>query len=134
MYPRGTLKQVKHFQVEAMRRKMTQIGSMIADFEREDAELTRDIKNIEKQSGISDPENLAYSLIAKAVTQRRENLRRSADALRKGLGETRETLSEAVIELEQIEGRAVSSRRVGHAHFRYSRSSLVKLRNLGSRP
>ena len=34
--------------------------------------------------------------------QRRENLRRSADELRKGLGETRQTLSEALIELEQM--------------------------------
>jgi len=102
MYPRGTLKRVKNFQIQAMRRKMAQIGSTIADFELLDAELAREIKSIEIQSGISDPTNFSYSLIARAVMQRRENLRRSADELRKGLGETRQTLSEALIELEQM--------------------------------
>ena len=102
MYPRGTLKQVKNFQIQAVRRKMAQIGSTIADFELLDAELAREIKSIEIQSGISDPTNFSYSLIARAVMQRRENLRRSADELRKGLGETRQTLSEALIELEQM--------------------------------
>ena len=102
MYPRGNLKRVKNFQIQAMRRKMAQIGSTIADFELLDAELAREIKSIEIQSGISDPTNFSYSLIARAVMQRRENLRRSADELRKGLGETRQTLSEALIELEQM--------------------------------
>ena len=102
MYPRETLKRVKNFQIQAMRRKMAQIGSTIADFELLDAELAREIKSIEIQSGISDPTNFSYSLIARAVMQRREKLRRSADELRKGLGETRQTLSEALIELEQM--------------------------------
>ena len=102
MYPRGTLKRVKNFQIQAVRRKMAQIGSTIADFELLDAELAREIKSIEIQSGISDPTNFSYSLIARAVMQRRENLRRSTDELRKGLGETRQTLSEALIELEQM--------------------------------
>ena len=102
MYPRGTLKRVKNFQIQAVRRKMAQIGSTIDDFELLDAELAREIKSIEIQSGISDPTNFSYSLIARAVMQRRENLRRSADELRKGLGETRQTLSEALIELEQM--------------------------------
>lgn len=47
MYPRGTLKRVKNFQIQAMRRKMAQIGSTIADFELLDAELAREIKSIE---------------------------------------------------------------------------------------
>ena len=60
------------------RRRVAQIETMIAEFQRMSADLDREIAAEEAKAGISDPAHFAYPTYARAATQRRDNLRRSA--------------------------------------------------------
>ena len=82
MKSRETLIRLKRFQVDERRRKVTQIESMIAEFERIATDLDREIKAEQDRSGIHDPAHFAYPTYAKAAMQRRENLKRSATDLK----------------------------------------------------
>src|SRR6202045_3183753 len=103
MKSRETLIRLKRFQVDEKRRKVTQIESMIAEFERIAAELDREIKAEQDRSGIHDPAHFAYPTYAKAAMQRRENLKRSADELKAQLDDAKATLGEAFEELKKVE-------------------------------
>jgi len=103
MKSRDTLIRLKKFQVDEKRRRVSQIESMIAEFERMAGDLEREISTEQERAGISDPSHYAYPTYAKAAIQRRENLARSADELRGQLEEARETLSEAFEELKKVE-------------------------------
>jgi flagellar protein FliJ len=103
MKSRETLIRLKKFQVEEKRRKVAQIEGMIAEFERMAADLDREIKVEQERAGITDPGHFAYPTYAKAATQRRENLKRSADDLRFQLNEAQAALQEACEELKKVE-------------------------------
>ncbi len=103
MKSRDTLIRLKKFQVDEKRRRVAQIESMIADFQRMSVDLDREIQNEETRAGISDPAHFAYPTYAKAAIQRRENLTRSADELRGQLEEAKAALGEAFEELKKVE-------------------------------
>ena len=56
---------------------------MIAEFERMATDLDREIKAEQDRAGIHDPGHFAYPTYAKAAMNRRENLKRSADELKR---------------------------------------------------
>ena len=103
MKSRETLVRLKKFQVDEKRRKVGQIESMIADFERIAFDLEREIKAEQDRAGIHDPNHFAYPTYAKAAIQRRENLTRSADELRIQLEDAKSLLGEAFEELKKVE-------------------------------
>jgi flagellar protein FliJ len=103
MKSRETLIRLKKFQVDERRRKVAQIEGMIAEFERMVADLDREIKVEQERAGISDPGHFAYPTYAKAATQRRENLKRSADDLKVQLQDAQAALQEAFEELKKVE-------------------------------
>jgi flagellar protein FliJ len=103
MKSRETLIRLKKFQVDEKRRKVAQIEGMIAEFERMVADLDREIKVEQERAGISDPGHFAYPTYAKAATQRRENLKRSADDLKIQLEDAQAALQEAFEELKKVE-------------------------------
>lgn len=103
MKSRDTLIRLKKFQVDERRRRVAQIESMIADFQRMSTELEREILTEQERAGISDPTHFAYPTYAKAAIQRRENLTRSADELRIQLEDARRQLGEAFDELKKVE-------------------------------
>ena len=103
MKSRETLIRLKKFQVDERRRKVAQIETMIAEFERMAADLEREIKVEQDRAGIHDPGHFAYPTYAKAAIQRRENLARSADELRIQLEDAKALLAEAFEELKQVE-------------------------------
>ena len=103
MKSRETLIRLKKFQVDERRRKVAQIEGMIAEFERMVADLDREIKVEQERAGISDPAHFAYPTYAKAATQRRENLKRSADELKGQLADAQAALQEAFEELKKVE-------------------------------
>jgi flagellar export protein FliJ len=103
MKSRDTLIRLKKFQVDEKRRRVMQIESMIAEFDRMAGELEREIKNEQDRAGIHDPAHFAYPTYAKAAIQRRENLKRSADELKGQLDDAKDALSEAFEELKKIE-------------------------------
>ena len=103
MKSRETLIRLNKFQVDEKRRKVAQIEGMIAEFERMVGDLDREIKVEQERAGISDPGHFAYPTYAKAATQRRENLKRSADELKGQLDDAQAALQEAFEELKKVE-------------------------------
>jgi flagellar export protein FliJ len=103
MKSRDTLIRLRKFQVDEKRRRVAQIESMIAEFERMGVDLEREIKTEQERAGIHDPSHFAYPTYAKAATQRRENLKRSANDLCVQLSEAKDELAEAFEELKKVE-------------------------------
>ena len=103
MKSRETLIRLKKFQVDEKRRKVMQIESMIADFERMAGDLEREIKSEQDKANIHDPSHYAYPTYAKAAIQRRENLKHSADELKAQLNDAKDALAEAFEELKKVE-------------------------------
>ena len=103
MKSRETLIRLKKFQVDEKRRKVAQIETMIAEFERMAGDLEREIKVEQDRAGIHDPGHFAYPTYAKAAIGRRENLMRSAEELRTQLEEAKGLLGEAFEELKKVE-------------------------------
>ncbi|MEZ5786481.1 MAG: flagellar export protein FliJ [Xanthobacteraceae bacterium] len=103
MKSRDTIIRLKKFQVDEKRRRVTQIETMIADFQRMAADLDREIQIEQDRAGIQDPAHFAYPTYAKAALVRRENLKRSADELAGQLDEARAALQEAFEELKKVE-------------------------------
>ena len=93
---------LKTFQVEDKRRKVVQIETMIAEFDRMANDLDREIRIEQDRSGIHDPSHYAYPTYAKAALARRENLRHSADELRTQLADAKIALQEACEERRKI--------------------------------
>ena len=103
MKSRDTLIRLKKFQVDEKRRKVAQIESMIADFDRMAVDLEREIRVEQERAGIHDPSHFAYPTYAKAANQRRENIKRSADELKVQLDGAKDALAEAFEELKKVE-------------------------------
>ena len=103
MKSRETLIRLRKFQVDEKRRKVAQIESMIAEFERMAADLDREIKAEQERAGIHDPAHFAYPTYAKAAMQRRENLVRSAEDLKVQLDDAKNALADAFEELKKVE-------------------------------
>jgi flagellar protein FliJ len=103
MKSRDALIRLKKFAVDEKRRKVMQIESMIAEFERMAHELEREIKVEQDRAGIHDPTHFAYPTYAKAAIQRRENLTNSADELKTQLNDAKDVLAEALEELKKVE-------------------------------
>src|SRR5690242_21855200 len=94
---------LKRFQVEEKRRQVTQIETMIAEFERMAKDLDDQINAEQERSGIRDASHFAYPTFAKAAMQRRDNLLASAKELREQLAAAQADCAEAVEELEKIQ-------------------------------
>ena len=103
MKSRETLIRLKKFQVDEKRRKVAQIETMIAEFDRMAGDLEREIRVEQDRSGIHDPGHFAYPTYAKAAISRRENLKRSADELVAQLDEAKLALQECFEDLKKVE-------------------------------
>ena len=103
MKSRDTLIRLRKFQVDEKRRRVAQIESMVADFDRMAADLEREITVEQDRAGIHDPAHFAYPTYAKAAITRRDNLKRSADELKGQLEDARMALAEAFEELKKVE-------------------------------
>ena len=103
MKSRETLVRLKKFQLDEKRRKVAQIETMIAEFDRVAGELEREIWIEQDRAGIHDPAHFAYPTYAKAAISRRENLRRSVDELRIQLEDAKSALGEAFDDLRKVE-------------------------------
>jgi flagellar protein FliJ len=103
MKSRDTLIRLKRFQVDEKRRRVAQIETMIAEFDRMAGDLDREIAAEEQKAGISDPGHFAYPTYARAAAQRRDNLRQSAENLHTQLDDAKAELGEAFEELKKVE-------------------------------
>ena len=103
MKSRETLVRLKKFQLDEKRRRVAQIETMIAEFDRVAGELEREIRIEQDRAGIHDPAHFAYPTYAKAAIARRENLKRSVDELRIQLEDAKSALGEAFDDLRKAE-------------------------------
>ena len=103
MKSRETLLRLKRFQVDEKRRQVTQLETMISEFERMAAELDVQVQAEQNRAGIHDITHFAYPTFAKAALTRRENLLNSANDLKDQLGAARGALAEAFEEMKKIE-------------------------------
>jgi hypothetical protein len=82
MKARESALRLKRFEADEKSRKVADIEHMIREFEGMAGDLDRQIKAEEDRTGIKDPAHFAYSTFAKSASQRRDNLRASADGLK----------------------------------------------------
>jgi hypothetical protein len=73
---------LKQLEIENNCRRVSQINAMIADFTRTASELESWIQTEQDRTRIHDPRDPAYSTTARAMAQRRDNLKRSIDKLK----------------------------------------------------
>lgn len=103
MKSRENLVRLKLFQVNEKRRQLTQLETMIAEFERMATELDVQIAAEEKKAGIADINHFAYPTFAKAARQRRDNMKNSQTDLAAQRDAAEASLAEAQIELSKAE-------------------------------
>lgn len=82
MKPRESSLRLKRFAAEEKVRKVSDLESMIREFEQMVVDLERQIATEEERTGVKDRQHFAYSTFAKAAAQRRENLMTSVEDLR----------------------------------------------------
>jgi flagellar FliJ protein len=99
MKARESALRLKRFEADEKARKVADLEHIIREFENMAADLDRQIKAEEDRTGIKDPAHFAYSTFAKSASQRRDNLRTSADGLKAKLEGAQRERDEA---LEQV--------------------------------
>lgn len=103
MKNREGLLKLKKFNVDEKRRQVTQIETMLSDFDRMAEDLENQIVQEQKRVGIDDVTHFAYPTFARAAAQRRDNLKHSTEELKTQLEKAQDELTEAVSELKKIE-------------------------------
>ena len=103
MRSKETLLRLHRFKCEEKLRQAGEIELMITDFQRKGTELDLQIEMEEKRSGVSDPKHFSYSMTAKSIRDRKENLMRSLAGLKDQLARAQEALEDERSELRKIE-------------------------------
>lgn len=99
MKARESALRLKRFEADEKARKVADLEHMIREFENMAADLDRQIRAEEERTGVKDPAHFAYSTFAKSASQRRDNLRTSADGLKAKLEAAQRERDEA---MEQV--------------------------------
>jgi flagellar FliJ protein len=109
MRSKNSLLKLHRFRYEDHRRQVAEIESMIAEFQRKQDELDQQVQMEEARTGVSDPSHFNYSLTAKSIRCRRDNLNKSIADLQHQRQEARERLEESTDELHKAEALASKS-------------------------
>ncbi|MGI9514409.1 MAG: flagellar export protein FliJ [Anderseniella sp.] len=103
MRSKDTLLRLHRFHVEEKRRQVGDIEMMMADFRRKQDDLDQQIAYEEQKTGVSDPANFNYSMTAKSIRKRRENLLATIEDLQAQLDRANEAVAEEESELRKVE-------------------------------
>lgn len=103
MKSRESLIRLRKFDVDEKRQKVSEIESMIADFQSIADDLELQVKSEQQRAGIDDINHYAYPTFAKAAVQRRDNLMISIADLQKKLEFAQDELQEAMKALKNVE-------------------------------
>lgn len=109
MRSKDTLLRLRRFRFEEHRRQLSEIESMIAEFQRKQDELDQQVQIEEARTGVCDPSHFNYSLTAKSIRNRRDNLIKSIADLQQQCQEARARLQESTDELHKAEALAGKS-------------------------
>ncbi len=94
---------LKRFEVEETGRKVTEIETMIGEFNTMAADLDHQIAVEQERVGITDVNHYAYPTFAKAAKARRDNLAASVGGLEAKLAAARSDLELALEEMKKVE-------------------------------
>jgi hypothetical protein len=103
MRSRESLLRLNRFRVEDARRQVADMDLMIQDLMRKHDDLDAHVKFEENRTGVTDPNNVNYSMAAKSVRGRRDNILRTVAELRDQQETGVERLKEAEADLRKIE-------------------------------
>ena len=106
MRSKNSLLKLQRFRYEDHRRQVAEIESMIAEFQRKQDDLDQQVQIEEQRTGVCDPNHFNYSLTAKSIRNRRDNLIKSIADLKQQSQEARERLEESTGELHKAEALA----------------------------
>ena len=103
MRSRDSLLRLSRFRVEDCRRQVSDMDMMIQDLMRKHDDLDAHVKFEEQRTGVSDPNNVNYSMAAKSVRVRRDNILKTVAELRDQHETTVERCKEAEADLRKVE-------------------------------
>jgi flagellar protein FliJ len=103
MRSRDSLLRLHRFRTDDLRRQVSETDMMIQDLMRKHDELDAQVKIEEGRNGVSDPNNVNYSMAAKAVRGRRDNILRTVAELRDQHEAMTSRLDEEAAELRKVE-------------------------------
>ncbi len=103
MRSRDSLLRLHRFRVEDIRRQVQDMDMMIQDMMRKHDELDAHVKFEEGRNGVSDPNNVNYSMAAKAVRGRRDNILKSVGELKDQHNSMVAKFEEESAELRKVE-------------------------------
>ncbi|MEZ5849140.1 MAG: flagellar export protein FliJ [Hyphomicrobiaceae bacterium] len=125
MKPRESTLRILRFEAAEKVRKVSDLESMIREFDQMAVDLERQVATEEDRTGIKDPAHFSYSTFAKAAAQRRINLLESVDDLRLKLEAAIQDRDMALESLNRAEDD--SSRETPRQRRRGDTSPLVRL-------
>lgn len=131
MKTRDTLIRLRRFELDEKRQKVTDIETMIADFEQMARDLDRQVEDEQAKAGVSDINHFAYPTFAKAAIQRRDNLATSIQELQAKLDAAREELAEAFEEVKKVE--LIEERDQERNRISRNRAEMAELDEMGLR-
>ncbi len=103
MRSRESLLRLNRFRVEDCRRQVADMDLMIQDLMRKHDDLDAHVKFEEQRTGVSDINNVNYSMAAKSVRGRRDNILKTVGELRDQHESMIERLKEAEGDLRKVE-------------------------------
>jgi flagellar export protein FliJ len=103
MRSKNTYLRLQRFRVGERRRQVQAIEAMIADFRRKQDDLDLQIAAEEHRNGVTDPGHFSYSMTAKSLRGRRDNILRSMAELKDELEEAKSRLAAEDSELRKLE-------------------------------
>jgi chromosome segregation ATPase len=103
MRSRESLLRLNRFRVEDCRRQVADMDLMIQDLMRKHDDLDAHVKFEETRTGVTDPGNVNYSMAAKSVRGRRDNILKTVGELKDQHEAVVEKLKEAEADLRKVE-------------------------------
>ena len=103
MRSRDSLLRLNRFRAEDCKRQVADIDMMIQDLMRKHDDLDAHVKFEENRTGVSDPNNVNYSMAAKSVRSRRDNILKTVGELRDQQETANDRLKEAESDLRKAE-------------------------------
>ncbi len=103
MRSRESLLRLNRFRAEDCRRQVADMDLMIQDLMRKHDDLDAHVKFEEQRTGVSDINNVNYSMAARSVRGRRDNILKTVGELRDQHESMIERLKEAEADLRKVE-------------------------------
>jgi uncharacterized coiled-coil DUF342 family protein len=103
MRSRDSLLRLHRFRVEDIRRQVEEMDMMIQDLMRKHDELDAHVKFEEGRNGVTDPNHVNYSMAARAVRGRRDNILKSVGELKDQHSSMVARFEEESAELRKVE-------------------------------